>query len=1808
LPAAALAQRATTTVVTVSPNPAQIGGSVQIKAQVSYTTSVTSAIYPGGTVNFTAGGAAISGCDAVALANGAAYGYANASCTASFSQAGAVAIGANYGGDSGSAASAGSASLTIASATTVTIALKSGYPQIGQVVTLTATVSSEANFPLTGAVNFTANGSALPGCSNVPVAPGGGTATCAASFTQTGAFSIGAAYSGDTKNTAVAGSMQLTVGKAYATPYIASYVLGAQSNGQYYASQAVTIGVKFAQAPSVPAPTGTATFKNGGSVLAVVPVSASTCDITGYACAKIVAPGDVAALAPGTYSITADYSGDSNYGASTTPVHAVSITKTPTTPYLTSNPDTGKAAMVAGEPLILGAAFTPPPGSAVPPGGAVTFYDGASALATVPLDATGHAQMTATLPVGGHSVKATYGGDTIYLPADTSTPPAGLLNFTVNKAGVTLVFSASPFQPGKPVTIAATPVIATSGMLGATGTFDFSTPSGSIAGCTGLTTGDTSGAQHGYAQCTATLAQAGAVTVTYSGDANTAGASATVVLNAGKALPGIYAESVNPTPVLGEGVTVDVRLVGPLGFAGPTGTVAFADGSAGGASLGSAAIAADGHALLVLPPGALAMGDHNIKATYSGDDNYESGSSLPLLITVKPDPTIVVASAPMSTLGQPLSVTVAVAVPTPGTATPGGAVYIYGAGGSLAATCSPTVLNGTAQCTARIAVVDTLNPKINYTADNNTAASTVQPAFSSARATAGMFLDASSPSPAYGMLVTVTAVLIGAPGTSPPTGTVSFLDNGTPLGTAPVANGRAALPALSTLAMGSHSITALYGGDANYAPSVSPASATVAVTKAVAKLDLAATPAQAGQQVTLKASVTVLGPGTPVTAGTVDFSTGGAAIPGCSGVALQNGVAQCATTFSQLGAITVTASYSGSATTTAIVASLEFTVGRLKAGFFLSAYSTSLPYGAGVGIRALVMGTPAPTGTVTFSDGASALATVPLAADGSAPLAIPSGAIPALAVGTHNLSAAYSGDANYQAATQSGLAITIVKASTNVAIYAAAPQINQPSTLKAAVTVVSPGVAGPTGTVEFDNGASIVPGCSAVKLQSGAALCTTTFTTLGTYTITAKYSGDATTLSGSAAMQLTAGKAVAGIYVASEPTAPVYGAPVTLRALLLGAAGVPPPTGNVTFSDGAAPLGAAAVGGDGYASVTFAGGVLAAGQHLLTASYAGDANYGTGSAAEAVVVGQASTSTTISASFGAPLTATVNVLAPGAGTPTGAVQFFVAGALVGTQTLTPKNGSFVATLPAGSWSGSTWAVYQGDANFAGSASATASVAPSAVVSISSDHNPAVAGQAIVLTVSVTPASGTVAPTGKVQVSVDGAVLGSALLASGSATFTAADLGVGSHTVVASYAGDAVYPAASATLVQLVSKSLVSLTLTASAATAAYGQPVTFTAAAAGVSGTVQFSDGQSALGSASITAGSAELTVANLGAGSHSIVATWAGDAGTSAAISAPLPFTVGKAQTVTLLSSSGQALRAVVTPVAPGAGTPSGPVSFVDAANGSVFAGATLSGGVAAASQPLTGDAIVAVYSGDANFAGSTSAALSPLAAANAASFAADNVAPDEIVTLFGTNLSGVTVASTAAPAATLGGATVSVTDSAGARHAANLLFISPSQASIVMPPDVPAGPAAIAIATAAGAILTAPVTVAQVAPGLFTADGSGRGAPVGQTLRVHEDGTQDAPADLSTGPIDVAGGDTVYLVLYGTGVRHKSSTTVAFRCAACTSGDWPVAFAGAQPSVAGLDQVNVALPAWLAGAGKVTLVLTVDGVTSNPVDLTFR
>lgn len=218
--------------------------------------------------------------------------------------------------------------------------------------------------------------------------------------------------------------------------------------------------------------------------------------------------------------------------------------------------------------------------------------------------------------------------------------------------------------------------------------------------------------------------------------------------------------------------------------------------------------------------------------------------------------------------------------------------------------------------------------------------------------------------------------------------------------------------------------------------------------------------------------------------------------------------------------------------------------------------------------------------------------------------------------------------------------------------------------------------------------------------------------------------------------------------------------------------------------------------------------------------------------------------------------------------------------------------------------------------------------------------------------------------------------------------------------------------------------------------------------------------------------------------------------------------------------------------------------------------------------------------------------------------------VTPASIGSIFGTNLAAVTLASSAQPPPqSLGGVTVTVTDAAGAARVAPLMYVSPSQINFVVPSGSAAGLATFTIANG-GTSLSATGAIQPVAPALFSMSGDGRGVAAANAIETPAGSPQlqsplpvfqcSASGCLAT-PIPVDGSGAVYLILYGTGVRNRSS--LAAVTANIGGTNVPVQYTGPQPTYEGLDQVNLVLPASLKGSGQVNIVLRVDGLISNVV-----
>jgi hypothetical protein len=246
-----------------------------------------------------------------------------------------------------------------------------------------------------------------------------------------------------------------------------------------------------------------------------------------------------------------------------------------------------------------------------------------------------------------------------------------------------------------------------------------------------------------------------------------------------------------------------------------------------------------------------------------------------------------------------------------------------------------------------------------------------------------------------------------------------------------------------------------------------------------------------------------------------------------------------------------------------------------------------------------------PTGTVTFFDGTTVLGTARVNADGQAILKV------SLGVGSHALTASFSGTGGFADSTSAAVTETVNRASTTVALGSSVnPAVTgQAVTFTATVAVVAPGAGAPSGTVTFRDG-NVVVGTATVG-RDGTATMTTTFAAAGGHVITAVYSGDSNFVGSSQALteQVNAPathKATTTALSATVNPARV-GQSVTFTATVRDLTGTATPTGTVTFFVGNTMVARVTLDANGKARLT--GYFSTAGRFAIRAVYSGDANF-----------------------------------------------------------------------------------------------------------------------------------------------------------------------------------------------------------------------------------------------------------------------------------------------------------------------------------------------------------------------------------------------------------------------------------------------------------------------------------------------------------------------------------------------------------------------------------------------------------------------
>jgi hypothetical protein len=608
----------------------------------------------------------------------------------------------------------------------------------------------------------------------------------------------------------------------------------------------------------------------------------------------------------------------------------------------------------------------------------------------------------------------------------------------------------------------------------------------------------------------------------------------------------------------------------------------------------------------------------------------------------------------------------------------------------------------------------------------------------------------------HGASVAVNVDVNGSGGT--PAGNVALVDTINPatvpnsgaIGSFTLASGTAT-GTTDSLPGGSYSVSAHYGGSQTYAAGDSNSiPVTVSAESSTTTLTLKGYfDPQTGQAVTTpyygliylmdaqpygKSSSATNPDG--AASGTVTFKSGtstfGAASLG------SNGIAELQTTTVPAGNGNLTAVFPGDASFAASTsAPLSLNVlPALTSTSLNSSFLGSVVAGSNVTFSSGILADSAgiaPTGTVTFKNGSTVLGSAPLVGFSASSTAPVSGSASfssaTLTAATYNVTAVYSGDSNYATSTSPVVQLTILPA--NVSMVEIPPSSPTPVNQPVAVTImlyptIANGLQPPTGKITLTyNGVTTAP----ATVSNWAATVTIPANSLpvGSTAVTANYSGDqyyAPSFTNGFVNMIGSGTLKPSITVTAPGGVTNY--PVSVSVAIGGGSGNPPATGtayltnSITYGN-SAPL------TNGVANFVIQSGLMG-GPNTLSATYLGDSNYTSGSAASAVTLIATTnlyfpTFSYPSIIIDQPLSVTVNVnTAPNVPPPTGIVVFSS-----GTYTSGPTAivaGSASVTIPANSLAignDNLVASYSGDTNYSptsGSEPVTVSPVPAPGLSVS----------------------------------------------------------------------------------------------------------------------------------------------------------------------------------------------------------------------------------------------------------------------------------------------------------------------------------------------------------------------------------------------------------------------------------------------------------------------------------------------------------
>jgi large repetitive protein len=962
-------------------------------------------------------------------------------------------------------------------------------------------------------------------------------------------------------------------------------------------------------------------------------------------------------LIAGFHNLVAKYNGSiGTFNASANANFSFTINQAPTLLTLAGN-----ANVPYGTNVTVGATIAiPPPGSLVGAalGGTIHFLlDGVAVPGASCPDVTvvagnlgPYSCTLVAVPVGAHTMGATltangdYGNSTAALTGGVVISKLTLPSFDLQITAQNRVFSQTGSCPGTCNFVAqvvgiSNTVLATN----TTGTMDFFIDGNSFVGSSiGVAN---LGNPFTVPDQAATAAGNHTITVNFSGNANINPISNSVTQIISQAPTSTVLTANPPGPGYDVGTpitfTATVTSVAPAAV-GPVvsaGSVAFyVDGSSTAAltlnlnAAGTVAFTTIGLSTAGSP--------HSVRAVYSGSANYATSTAAALQANVGLlSTTTSVGSSPNpSNFGTPVTFTVTVARqsqfstnvverlnalhPLDSGPVPTGTVLLKINGGvpGFTGTLSQSGLNGVTMITVPSSAlpVGALTVTATYSGDANFAGSTGSLTQNVATNTISTTTTITPPATnllVYGQQVQLPVVVTSnAPSIlTPPLGNITYNDTLTTLpGVYSFSDTINSLYITNLLAVGTHNITASYTPPNPQTGNtfLGSTSAVVALSVAKAATTITFTVPQNG---TFNAIVTVNAPGGGAPTGTVKFqvqttSSGLQAFGYASLLPDQNytgGQRQYLATWvgpPVNGA--VTAVYGGDTNflgSISLPVNVESQQQLYPSGVTVTSSTDPATIGQSITYTAAVRGARGiATGTVQFFDNGVAMGSSTIDPLGNATYTVAS-----LTAGSHNITAVFGGDVNYQPATSAayGQQINKLVSSLTVALVTANAQpllVGQTASFTLTFGPAAPaGYNAQTGTVTISENGVILGSATVVypstTIKVGNLLS-------GTHIITSQYSGDGTWYGiTSAGIAVTVGRAATTTTLTSAP-APAT-SQIMLTAKVVSAGGVP--TGTVNFVDGS--------NQSVVATATLAGGIATAlvrpGGPSVVASYLGDGNF-----------------------------------------------------------------------------------------------------------------------------------------------------------------------------------------------------------------------------------------------------------------------------------------------------------------------------------------------------------------------------------------------------------------------------------------------------------------------------------------------------------------------------------------------------------------------------------------------------------------------